>query len=82
MRDLVLLFIRDHLSKGNVITTQDLYKRIHSLFPKVCQDLGFTNSAPIEPQWKNGIRRGLQDARDKGLIKHIGLPKSGEWQRL
>ena len=82
MRYLVLLYIRDYVPKGHIIRTQDLYARIYAQFPKPCQDLGFTNSAPIEPQWKNGIRRGLQDLREKGLIKHVGLPKSGEWQRL
>jgi hypothetical protein len=55
---------------------------VYSQFPKECQDLGFTNGGPIEPKWKNQIRWGLRDAKDKKLIKHVGLPKSGEWQRL
>jgi len=82
IRDLVLLYIRDHVSKGTVIRTQGLYADIYRLFPTVCQGLGFTNSAPIEPKWKNGIRYGLRDAQDQGLIKHVGLQRSGEWQRL
>jgi hypothetical protein len=82
MRYLVLLFIRDHVAKGAVIRTQGVYASIYSQFPEGCQDLGLTDSGPIEPKWKHQIRRGLQDAQDKKLIKHIGLPKSGEWQRL
>jgi len=82
MRYLVVMFIKDFVPKGAVIKTQGLYAGIYARFPKECQDLGFTNSAPIEPKWKNGIRWGLRDAKDQGLIKHIGLPKSGEWQRL
>jgi hypothetical protein len=82
MRYLVLLLIRDHVPKGTVIKTQGLYAGIYTQFPKECQNLGFTNTAPIEPKWKNGIRWGLRDAKDQGLIKHVGLPKSGQWQRL
>jgi hypothetical protein len=76
------MFIKDYVPKETVIRTQDLYAGIYKQFQKQCQDLGFTNSAPIEPKWKNGIRWGLRDARDQGLIKHVGLPKSGEWRRL
>jgi hypothetical protein len=82
MRYLVILFIRDHVPKGTVIRTQGLYAGIYSQFPKECQNLGLTNSGPIEPKWKNQIRWGLRDAKDQKLIKHIGLPKSGEWQRV
>jgi len=82
MRYLVVKFIKDYVSKGTVIKTQGLYTGIYTQLPTECQGLGFTNSAPIEPKWKNGIRWGLRDAKDQGLIKHVGLPKSGEWQRL
>jgi hypothetical protein len=82
MRYLVVLFIREHVPNGTVIKTQGLYAGIYSQFPKECQDLGFTDSAPIEPKWKNGIRWGLRDAKAQGLIKHVGLPRSGEWKRL
>jgi hypothetical protein len=82
MRYLVVLFIRDHVPKGTVIRTQGLYVGIYSQFPKECQDLRLTNSGPIEPKWKNEIRWGLRDAKDHKLIKHVGLRKSGEWQRI
>jgi hypothetical protein len=44
--------------------------------------MGVTSSGPVEAKWKNDIRWGLRDAQDQGLIKHVGTPKSGEWQRL
>jgi hypothetical protein len=81
MRYLVVLFIKE-LPKGTIIRTKGLYAGIYAQFQKECRALGFTNTAPIEPKWKNGIRWGLRDAKDQGLIKHNGLPKSGEWQRL
>jgi hypothetical protein len=82
VRYLVILYIRDHVPKGAVIKLQGLYKAIYAELPKQCQALGLTNSAPIELKWKNDIRQGLRDATAKGLIKHVGLPKSGEYQRL
>ena len=81
MRYLVVMLIKA-APKGTVIRTRGLYAGIFAKYPKECRDLGFTDSDPIEPKWKNGIRFGLRDAQDQGLIKHIGLPKSGEWQRL
>ena len=65
-----------------IIKLQKLYAALYAQFPERCQSLGFTNSAPIEPEWKNEIRHGLWEARKLGLIKHIGTQKSGEWQRL
>jgi len=82
MRYLVVLFIKDHVLKGTVIKTHGLYKSIYDALPAECEKLGLTDSGPIEPKWKNQIRWGLRDAKTQGLIKHIGLPKSGEWQRL
>jgi hypothetical protein len=77
-----MLFTRDYAPKGTIIRTQGLYASIYAQFPNECQGLGLTDSGPIEPKWKNQIRWGLRDAQNKKLIKHIGLPKSGEWQRL
>lgn len=82
MRYLVAVFIGNYVPKGAVISTQCLYSGIYSQFPEECRKLGFTNSAPIEAKWKNQIRWGLRDARDQKLIRHVGLPKSGEWQRI
>jgi hypothetical protein len=82
MRHLVLWLIKEHIPKGTVIRTDQLYTAVYNQFPKECQVMGLTNSWPIEPKWKNDIRYGLRDAKDQGLIKHIGTPKSREWQRL
>jgi hypothetical protein len=61
---------------------EGIYTAIYNHFPKECQVMGLTSSGPIEPKWKNDIQCGLRDAQDQGLVKHIGSPKSGEWQRL
>jgi predicted NAD-dependent protein-ADP-ribosyltransferase YbiA (DUF1768 family) len=70
------------MPKGQPIETAKLYSVIYNTFPKECKSLGFTNSKPVEQKWKNQIRFGLRDAKDQGLIKHIGTPKSGQWQVL
>ena len=82
MRYLVVLFIKEHVAKGAVIKLDGLYKSIYAQFPKQCHDLGLTSSGPVEPKWKNQIRWGLRDAKTQGLIKHVGAPKSGDWQRI
>ncbi len=82
MRPLVLWFINEHVPKGTVIRTRNLYTAVYNQFPKECQVMGLTSGGPVEPKWKNDIRWGLRDAQDRGLIKHVGTPKSGEWQRL
>jgi hypothetical protein len=81
MRPLVLLLI-SKMPKGHVFELEKLYSVIYATFPKECQILGFTDSMPIEPKWKNDIRFGLRDARDQSMIKHIGTERSGQWQRL
>jgi hypothetical protein len=68
--------------KGQVIQLQELYSGIYSQFPKECQQLGFTANQRIEAKWKNEIRFGLRLAVNQELIKHVGTPKSGEWQRI
>jgi len=81
MKPLVVLLITK-MPKGQKIDLQKLYSVIYKTFPRECQSLGFTDSHPIELKWKNQIRYGLWEARKQGLIKHVGTPNSGEWQRL
>jgi hypothetical protein len=81
MKPLVLLLITK-MPTGQKIDLQKLYSVIYKTFPTECQNLGFTDIYPIELKWKNQIRYGLWEARKLGLIKHVGTPKSGEWQRL
>jgi len=78
----VVAFINGYVPKGKVIKTRGLYSSIYAQFPQECVKLGLTNSGPIEPKWKNQIRWGLRDAKEQRLIKHVGLPRSGEWQRI
>jgi hypothetical protein len=82
MTHLVVAFIQDYVPKGTTIQLKKLYASLYSQFPDQCRTLGFTNSAPIEPKWKNEIRYGLWEARKLGLIKHVGTQKSGEWHRI
>jgi hypothetical protein len=81
MRPLVVLLIA-RMSKGQTIHTRKLYSVVYNTFPSECSSLGFTDSTPIEEKWKNQIRWGLRDARDGGLIKHVGTPKSCQWERI
>jgi hypothetical protein len=81
MKNLVVAYIQT-LHKGETVRIQGLYSGIYSVFPEACQRLGFTSSKPIEEKWKNEIRFGLWEARKQGLIKHVGTPKSGLWQRI
>jgi len=81
MRPLVVLLITQ-MPKRPKIETGKLYSVIYAKFPAECRSLGFTDSYPIEEKWKNQVRYGLWDARDRGLIKHVGTPKSGQWERL
>jgi hypothetical protein len=81
VRKLVVKLIKK-IQKGAIIGTHRLYSVIYAEFPTECQLFGFTGSKPIEPKFKNLIRFGLRDARDQGLIKHIGTPKSCLWERV
>ena len=81
MRQLVLYSL-PQMPKGQKIETGKLYWVVYKHFPAECQVLGLSESGSIEPKWKNQIRWGLREAQDKGLIKHGGTPKSGEWPRL
>jgi hypothetical protein len=81
MRPLTVLLIT-RMTKGQKIETGRLYSVIFATFPAECRSLGFTDSKPVEEKWKNQIRFGLRDARDRGLIKHVGTSRSGQWERL
>jgi hypothetical protein len=81
MRHLVVLYVT-RMRKGQVVKVQDLYSLVFKFFTVECHSLGFTDSHPIEPKWKNEVRYGLWEARKKSLIKHVGTPKSGRWRRL
>jgi len=81
LRNLVVELIRK-IDKGKTIETRRIQSAICSKFPDDCERLGLTPTAPVEEKWRKDIRFALQDAKSQGLIKHIGLPKSGLWQRI
>jgi hypothetical protein len=81
MRNLVVLYVANFVPRGDIIKLESLYSGIYQQFRKVCEQLGLTSSKP-EPKWKNQIRYGLWEARKKGLIKHVGSQKSGQWLRV
>jgi hypothetical protein len=36
---------------------------------------------PSEPRYKNDVRWAIRFAKERGLLKHVGAERSGEWQR-
>ncbi len=68
------------LPKGTVIDLRRVQSAMYSQWPRECEDLGFTSSKPIEEKFKKDIRWGLQDAKNLGLLEHVGSPKSGLWR--
>ena len=81
MRQLVLYSL-PQMPKGQKIETGKLYWVVYKHFPAECQVLGLSENGSIAPKRKNQIRWGHRDAQDRGLIKRVGTPKSGEWPGL
>lgn len=81
MRQLVVAYLNS-LRKGELIRLKGLYPKLYSFAPIEFDALGFTSGQRIERKWVKDIRWGLQDAKNQGLVKHVGLPKSGTWQRI
>jgi hypothetical protein len=65
------------IEKGKTIETRRVQSAMYSQFPDECERLEFTASKPIEEKWRKDIRFALQDAKNRGLIEHVGSPKSG-----
>jgi hypothetical protein len=81
VRELIVAFCKA-MKKGQTIRLAQLYSKLYLQFPDACERLGFTPSFPVENKWKKNIRFGLQDAKHKGLIEHIGSERSGLWKRI
>lgn len=81
VRHQTLLHIKS-LRKGQPIHLQDVYSYIYTRFRTECDDLGCRGKQRREPKWQNQVRQGFHLAEYRGLIKHVGRPKSGEWQRI
>lgn len=70
MRYLVLAYI-ERLKGGTVIRLSDLYSGIYRALPDACEKLGYTAQTPVEEKWKNQIRWGLRDAKDRKLVVNL-----------
>lgn len=81
MRHQTLLHIKS-LREGQPIHLQDVYSYIYTRFRTECDDLGCMGKQRTEPKWQNQVRQEFHLAEYRGLIKHVGRPKSGEWQRI
>jgi hypothetical protein len=92
----ILLAIQGE-SPGTTIRLGDLYKNSKNLLTAgapsnapanviaLCHELqkcAERGDLPNEPRWKNDIRWAIRYAKDAGILKHVGTPKSGEWLRI
>jgi hypothetical protein len=82
---------------GTAIRHPELYKKAKDLLARgappgapanviaLCIELqkcAERGDLPNEPRWKNDIRWAICHARNAGMVKHVGTPKSGEWLRI
>lgn len=72
LRYLTVDFIKNLVKKGKVFELALLYSLAQAFFPRLGE----------VAEWKKAIRFGLQDAKDAGLIQHMGSRKSGQWMRI
>lgn len=96
LQTFILLAIREE-PVGTTIRLPELYRRVKDFLISgapsgapsnviaLCQELrncAERGDLPSEPRWKNDIRWAIRHAKDAGLVKHVGTPKSGEWLRI
>jgi len=75
IRQIAILAI-EGMQRGTIIVLRKLYGIIERAFPEACAKRG---DLPNEPKFENDIRRAIQDAKDRGLIKSTGT--RGVYQR-
>lgn len=83
--------------KGTTIRLHELYENIKNFLtsgglanaPKhvtdICRalrDCSQRGDLPSEPRYRNDIRWAIRHAKDAGMLKHVGTPRSGEWVRV
>lgn len=76
IRGAIVLAIQEK-GKGERIFLRDLYKWVKDNFPDYCALRGKLAS---EPTYKNDVRWGIRDAKDRGLIK--STTNRGEYLRI
>jgi len=90
----VILALIEQMPVGTLFRVQDLYQKARNVF--LLQGNGLDDEGtilleqvkqsanrgdlPNEPRYKNDVRWAIRHAKDLGLIKHHGTPKSGEWR--
>ena len=87
----------EQMPSGTTIRLNELYKNIRGFLssgglpsaPKhiidICRALrqcAERGDLASEPRYKNDIRWAIRHAKDAGILKHVGTPKSGEWLRV
>lgn len=73
-----------YTSAKNFLLTGDLPDAPQHIV-KVCsaiRDCAHRGDPPNEPRYKNDIRWAIRYAKDAGVLKHVGTPRSGEWVRV
>ncbi len=96
LQTFILLAIQGEQT-GTTIRLPELYKKAKDLLARgappgapanviaLCNELrkcAERGDLPNEPRWKNDIRWAIRHARNAGIVKHVGTPKSGEWLRI
>jgi hypothetical protein len=68
----------DFLSSGGRADAPDYLKGLCEVL-RGCASRG---DLPNDPRYKNDIRWAIRHLKDKGILKHVGTDKSGEWLRI
>ena len=81
---------------GTTIRLPELYDKVRRLLTSgapqgssdnlvaLCDELrrcAERGDLPNERRYKNDIRWAIRYAKDAGILKHVGTPRSGEWLR-
>jgi hypothetical protein len=96
LQEFILLAIQGEPA-GTKIRLPELYRKAKELLARgapsgeaanimaLCTELrkcAERGDLPNEPRWKNDIRWAIRHARDAGIVRHVGTPRSGEWLRI
>ena len=96
LQTIVLLYIKS-LPSGTMLTVESLYATFRNLLQssagpespdwmqkvlEAMREAANRGDLPNEPRYKNDIRWAIRFAKEGGLIRHHGTPKSGEWRRV
>lgn len=93
----IVVILIEQKPVGAMFTVWDLYAEVRKILqaqtlpgnsdPKVAalsqvlKGAASRGGLPSEPRYKNDVRWAIRYAREAGLIRHHGTPRSGEWRR-